>query len=316
MNVFSIVIPVHNKEEYLKKTLDCVLGQTYTHFELILVNDGSVDLSGDICDEYASIDSRIKVLHQKNGGVSNARNTGVKAAKNELISFLDADDLWRPNFLYEMNRMIEHYPNVDIYSSKFATIQNGIVIENEKFFSSIDKFILFDLIESFAEKVRFPLHTSSVIIKKNAVENVGYFDERIIVFEDFDLFVRIALHSKVAYLNSKPLSFYNLDVPANTKARGVVPDINKHWLSFFEKFETQSSQNEKLKLLLDRAILTQLISYYKLPSKRKTVKLFLKKVDKKNFSIKYKLIYFTPPFIGLNILKLYQYIIKITRSKS
>jgi len=65
MNIFSIVIPVHNKESYLKKTLNCILNQTYTHFELILVNDGSKDLSGNICDKYAASDSRIKVIHQK-----------------------------------------------------------------------------------------------------------------------------------------------------------------------------------------------------------------------------------------------------------
>lgn len=245
------------------------------------------------------------MIHQKNGGVSNARNNGIKAATNELIAFIDADDIWKPTFLREMNGLIEYYPQVSIYSAKYGKILNGKTIESESFFSTTDKYIFFDLIKDFAEKARFPLHTSSVIIRKSAIEKTGYFDERIIVFEDYDLFLRFALQSKVAYLNYKPLSFYNLDIPPESKARGRVPDINKHWLSFLDKFETEALKNKQLKLLLDRALLTQLISYYKYPKQREKVKSFLEKVDPDNFSNKYKLIYNTPSFFGLNLLKLY-----------
>jgi glycosyltransferase involved in cell wall biosynthesis len=310
MNVFSIVIPVHNKEKYLKKTLDSVLNQTYTHFELILVNDGSDDISGEICNEYAELDKRIRVIHQKNGGVSNARNNGIKAAKNELISFLDADDFWRLDFLQEMNGLIESYPNVDLYSAKYGKIQNGKADESEKFFSTNDQYIVFDLIEDFAEKAKFPLHTSSVIIRKSAIVNAGYFDERIAMFEDYDLFVRIALNSKVAYLNSEPLSFYNLDVPAESKARGVMPKIEKHWVYYFDKFNEAAKNNSSLKLLLDRATLTQLIGRRVLPGYRKEVAPFLQRIDKKNYPLKYKLIYKTPPFVGNIIIRLNLFIQK------
>src|SRR5690554_6374074 len=109
MNIYSVIIPVHNKEEYLKKTLNSVLDQKYPHFELILVNDGSEDNSGDICDEYATLDSRIKVIHQKNGGVSTARNTGIKTAKSKWIAFIHTDDMWSPEFLKEMNGLIKHF---------------------------------------------------------------------------------------------------------------------------------------------------------------------------------------------------------------
>jgi len=141
MNSYSVVVPVHNKESFIKKTLESVISQTYTDFELILVNDGSTDKSGLICDEFALKDSRIKVIHQQNGGVSNARNNGVKAATNNLIAFLDADDFWNPDFLMHMNELIEYYPDVDIYSSKYATIQKGLVIENENYFPTYKKFL-------------------------------------------------------------------------------------------------------------------------------------------------------------------------------
>ncbi len=90
--LISVIIPVYNAEEYLKECLDSVLNQTYTNLEIILVDDGSLDNSGRICDEYAQSDSRIKVIHKENGGVSVARNSGIDASSGELIVFVDADD--------------------------------------------------------------------------------------------------------------------------------------------------------------------------------------------------------------------------------
>ena len=88
----SVVIPVYNVEKYLAECVDSVLGQTYADFEIILVDDGATDSSGQMCDEYAQKDARIRVIHQPNGGLSAARNTGLKAARGEYVYFLDSDD--------------------------------------------------------------------------------------------------------------------------------------------------------------------------------------------------------------------------------
>ena len=90
--MISVVIPVYNVEKYLAECVDSVLNQTYTNYEIILVDDGATDSSGRMCDEYAQKDPRIRVIHQKNGGLSAARNTGLKAAKGEYVYFLDSDD--------------------------------------------------------------------------------------------------------------------------------------------------------------------------------------------------------------------------------
>lgn len=90
--LISVVIPVYNVEKYLKECLESVLNQTYKNLEIILVDDGSKDSSGEICDEYAKRDSRIKVIHKKNGGLSDARNAGIDAARGEYITFVDSDD--------------------------------------------------------------------------------------------------------------------------------------------------------------------------------------------------------------------------------
>lgn len=92
MVLISIVVPVYNSGKYLQTCVDSILAQTYTNFELILVDDGSSDESGSICDSYAQADDRIKVFHQKNSGVSIARNVGIKNSRGEWISFIDSDD--------------------------------------------------------------------------------------------------------------------------------------------------------------------------------------------------------------------------------
>ena len=89
----SIIIPVYNVAEWLSETVDSILAQTFRDFELVLVDDGSTDGSGELCDQYAAGDNRIRVIHQKNAGVSVARNVGVAAARGDYIGFTDSDDI-------------------------------------------------------------------------------------------------------------------------------------------------------------------------------------------------------------------------------
>lgn len=95
----SVIVPIYKAEKYLRKCIDSILAQTFTDFELLLIDDGSPDNSGRICDEYAEKDSRIRVFHKENGGVSSARNVGLDNARGEWIAFVDADDWVSENYL-------------------------------------------------------------------------------------------------------------------------------------------------------------------------------------------------------------------------
>ncbi|MGN0514976.1 MAG: glycosyltransferase family 2 protein, partial [Lachnospiraceae bacterium] len=99
-SLISVIVPVYNTEDYLRPCIESILRQTYPYLQIILVNDGSTDHSGEICDEYKLKDSRIEVIHQENGGVSIARNIGMKLAKGEYVSFIDSDDYIHPQ-MYE-----------------------------------------------------------------------------------------------------------------------------------------------------------------------------------------------------------------------
>ena len=99
--MISIIVPVYNTEKYLRRCIDSVLAQTYQDFELLLIDDGSKDSSGAICDEYAAQDARVRVFHKENGGVSSARNVGLDNARGEWITFVDADD-WIESDMLEL----------------------------------------------------------------------------------------------------------------------------------------------------------------------------------------------------------------------
>ena len=105
----SIIVPVYNVAQWLPETVDSVLEQTFRDFELILVDDGSGDGSGEICDSYAEKDSRVRVIHQKNAGVSAARNAGVAAAEGDWIGFVDSDDIIEKDMFAVMMALAEQY---------------------------------------------------------------------------------------------------------------------------------------------------------------------------------------------------------------
>lgn len=106
--IISVIVPAYNAEKYLRRCIDSILAQTFTDFELLLIDDGSTDKSGEICDEYADKDARIRVFHKPNGGVSSARNVGLDNALGEYICFCDADDWVDTHWL---QGFIEAYPN-------------------------------------------------------------------------------------------------------------------------------------------------------------------------------------------------------------
>lgn len=107
MKKISIIVPIYNVEKYLENCVESLIRQTYRNIEIILVNDGSTDSSGKICDDYLGKDDRIKVFHKKNGGLSDARNYGLKKATGSLVSFVDSDDIVAENFIELLYKGIE-----------------------------------------------------------------------------------------------------------------------------------------------------------------------------------------------------------------
>ena len=129
MPKFSVIVPVYKVEKYLKICVDSIIGQSYRDFELILVDDGSPDTCGEICDKYSTSDTRVKVVHKENGGLSSARNTGLDIAKGKYIIFTDSDDFW------DDANALEH-----IHNNLIETDADVLVFPAKRYYENKDKY--------------------------------------------------------------------------------------------------------------------------------------------------------------------------------
>jgi len=172
--MISVIIPLYNKENYIKRAIDSVINQTYQYFEIVVVNDGSTDNGPDIVWAYK--DPRIKIIDQSNQGSYIARNRGIVEAKSDLIAFLDADDEWLPEFLTEMVRLIESYPDYHFFACAHTRYQRKwkSLTKNLK----LPRVSILGLKEytQFCLKANTSLvHTDSVVITKKALNSIGGF---------------------------------------------------------------------------------------------------------------------------------------------
>lgn len=206
MPKISVIVPIYNVEKYLNRCVDSILNQTFEDFELILVNDGSPDNCGNICDEYAQKDNRVKVIHKKNGGVSSARNVGIDIAQGEYIMFVDSDD-WIQSVMLEQMYV---YNNSDLIISglEFVDINNNILFTNFiDFFQNItiEKFMSTWYVE--AEKKLLLSGPYNKLYKREIIADYNIkFNENISICEDGLFVTQYLLHChKISNINK---SFY------------------------------------------------------------------------------------------------------------
>lgn len=200
-NKISIIVPVYNTEKYLDECIQSVLEQTYTNWELLLIDDGSTDSSGTICDKYAAEDSRILVFHKENGGVSSARNIGLAHAKGEWVIFIDSDDWIDERYLYEI---LSEAENVDLvitgatlYDQGRKMIRNtGIYKPTKVEKQSFDMlFASYDL--HFRTSPWGKLFKNNIIIKHHIL-----FDEKMHHSEDAVFLYRYLLYCESVHMHS------------------------------------------------------------------------------------------------------------------
>lgn len=269
---FSVIIPLYNKAPYAEKSVRSVLAQTFTDYELIIVDDGSTDGSSDVVK--AVLEGTLAVVtSQPNQGVSAARNNGIAMAKGDYICFLDADDWWSPAFLEEMDAFINGFPEAGIYGVNYYYVKNG------RSQSRID--IPTGYIDYFAEYARImqmPITSISVAIPRGVFEEVGYFRPELKLGEDFDLWLRIAFKHKVAFLNSR-LAYYNQDVDVKGRGVGHLRAPESHFLWNLDRYSDEEAGNPEFKQLIDNIRVYSLKPYYLSSEYRQLAQLELDKVD-------------------------------------
>lgn len=197
--MISVVIPLYNKEKQIAHTLQSVFHQTFQDFEVVIVDDGSTDRSVAEVDKFN--DSRIRLICQKNAGVSAARNRGVEEAKGNLIAFLDADDEWKPEYLATQYHLSQKYPDCNVFACnyEFRDMEGRVtptIIRKLPFIG--EDGILSNYFE-VASCSHPPLWTSAVMVKKSAIQAIGGFPTDVSHGEDLLTWANLAVRNEIAY---------------------------------------------------------------------------------------------------------------------
>ncbi|MBT5935148.1 glycosyltransferase family A protein [Sulfurimonas sp.] len=191
--IITVIIPSYNRYELLKRALDSVYTQTFLPKEVIVIDDGSTDNTYQIKNDFPSV----KYIYQKNSGVSSARNTGIKNASFEWISFLDSDDEWIEDKLEKQVNFHQQSKDVLMSYTDEIWIRDGVLVKIPKKFRKIGS-------DVFLENLSFcNIAPSSVLIHKTILDDVGLFDEELEVCEDYDLWLRIAQSYKIGLVHEK-----------------------------------------------------------------------------------------------------------------
>ena len=207
-DLISIIVPIYNVEKYLNKCIESIVNQTYENIEIILIDDGSNDNSGIICDEYAKKDNRIIVVHKENGGVSSARNKGLKIAKGEWISFVDADDWIEQTFCQTLlNKVTQEQADIALCGYNRITDNRieKINANNQEVFLNSNEY----LVKSLNPQTGFGF-CHMKLIKKEVLKSIS-FNERIEVGEDALFNIQLSTYIKKAVFLKQPLYNYRIN---------------------------------------------------------------------------------------------------------
>lgn len=287
----SLVLPVYNVESYLSECLDSIESQTFQNFEVILVDDGSKDLSGKICDQYAKQNSKFKVIHKDNSGLVGAWKTGVNAASAAFICFIDPDDIIEPDYLKKFIDVQREY-NVDLIIGNVGTYINGKIkniplnvpsgyYDYESIKSKLYPTIFND--GTFQNRLIFPTRWGKMISKTLVLSNMKYSDSGMTYAEDLSLIWPILLSVKSLFVLKEDDDRYLYRIRTDSMIRGY--DKNR-WKSvklvygnLYQAFEDKKAKKSLYKQLsLDYC--SSLIQVYKNEMKNL----------QGNFSTDYKLI--------------------------
>lgn len=247
--MISIIIPLYNKEQYVAQTLRSIFAQTYQDFEIVIVDDGSTDYS--VAEVKKFNDDRIRIISQQNAGVSAARNRGIAEAKYDLIAFLDADDLWEKDFLETLIKLEQKYPQCSVFALNYTILSYDNTIR-PLVINGLPEYFKDGVLNNYfqiASKSDPILWTSSIMVRKQALESIGGFPIGIRAGEDLLTWARLAAHYDIAYSIEPKAIFNRLD-----QEPGIAPRIP-------DAHDRVADELRKLLLLEDQSRLNGLKSY-------------------------------------------------------
>ena len=234
----SVIVPIYNASKYLSKCISSIINQSYKNLEIILVNDGSTDNSGTICDDYKKMDNRIIVIHKENKGVSLARNSGIKKASGEYICFIDADDIVHPDYI---KKMVKYLDNDTLTACLIKDFKNDVIYyDTERELIKVDKNHFIDLCEPHILNTPCCKLYKLDIIKNNKID----FDINLSLGEDLLFNFEYLKYINKVFIVNQELYFYRKN-DNNTLSTAYNPEMIKIQYLLFDKF-TDFFQNNLL----------------------------------------------------------------------
>lgn len=296
MPLFSVIIPLYNKEKYILRAVQTVINQSYNDFELIIIDDGSTDRSMQLAQE--TEDPRLRVVSQQNRGAGAARNTGIMRSSAPYLCFLDADDEWHPTHLQVLYELIGKFPDAALYCSRYRTLVTPHRTESHAF-DGISQGYEGYIDNFFASSVKKRVAlTSAVCVARTAVSAVGLFDEKISSGQDLDYWIRLALHGKVALSREETVT-YHYELPQSLSKRAFL----EKKLPDFGKFAAEESESPIFKKFLDVYRLEYALHYH-LAGDKVQKDLWLKNISCENIPLKVKVLLNFPARLLRNLLYL------------
>lgn len=204
--MISVVIPLYNKADRIARAVESVLAQTYTDWELIVVDDGSTDAGPQWVS--ACADPRVRLHRQANSGVSAARNKGAELARSELVAFLDGDDYWDTKHLANMQHLIDEYPGATLYGCAYNRVDDDGHARKINISTDQPERSLLDDYFDYSLRAGPPLNSSAVVVPKTVLQSIGGFPRGITSGEDLLTWARLACVGPVAY-STAATSFYD-----------------------------------------------------------------------------------------------------------
>lgn len=266
-----MIIPIYNSEKYLKKCLDSIINQTYRNIEIILINDGSTDNSGYICEEYAQKDSRIKVENIKNSGVSKARNLGISLSTGDYITFIDADDYIKENTVEKINTIIAK-DDIDLIKYSYYKVA-GKIKKRYQFTIKENTKIMQD---NYKEEVIKYLYLTNDLgnvwncfFKKDIINRLQ-FDISLKYGEDRKFMIEALMNSNSIYFNSDAYYYYNINPNSainnmsEEKSYMKLFNVMKSNLSTYKLLENNDKNKEQITKIVKEDLEYHIINYLKL----------------------------------------------------
>ena len=259
MNI-SVIIPTYNRKETLKRAIQSVLIQSYTPYEIIIIDDGSNDGTKEwLKDNFPNV----KYIYQMNSGVSSARNKGIKFARGDWIALLDSDDEWLPSKLKDQAYEIELNPAAKFLHTNEIWIRNGVRVNQMKKHKKYGGYIF----EKCLDMCR--ISPSSVLIKKDIFDEIGMFDETLKVCEDYDLWLRFASKYPVHFLDQPLIKKYGGHSDQLSK---VDDGIESYRIRSLKKIMNSNILNKKQKTITKDVLVKKMYIYAKGLEKRNKIR--------------------------------------------